>query len=84
MESIKGLDIITHPNHHNAIPLISHYRYKHNSMGDIVHLKARTNLRGDLMFQNDHFVVDQTSTYMVEKTSIRLIYAISVQYNMSR
>ena len=59
------------------IPLTMVYRYKRDSMGQIVKGRARCAVRGNKIIPYIHYDPKQTTTYMADKTTVRIFFAIA-------
>ena len=65
------------PPYTKPIPLTIGNRYKRDSEGQITKRKARYAARGDKMIPHVHFDLEKTTTYMADKTTVRLLFAIA-------
>ena len=70
------------PKTSRPLPLKMTYRYKRDGTGSITKRKARCTLRGDKMRPHFHYDPDKTTSYMDDKTAVRLLFAIAATYKL--
>ena len=58
------------------------YRYKRDINGKVTKRKAHCAARGDTMIPNIHYDPERTTTYMTDKSSVRLLFAIAAAHNL--
>ena len=77
--TVKWLHDSDIPPHTKLIPLKMTYKYKRHPNGTQAIRKCT--VRGDMMVPSVHYDPDQTTTYMAEKTSVRLLLSLCAAQN---
>lgn len=62
---------------HRPIPFIVNFEYKSDNEGNVIGIKARFALRGDLIILGIHYDPKKFSTPMADKASVRLLISIA-------
>ena len=70
------------PKQTKPIPLTMGYRYKRNDQAEITERKARCSARGDEMILHIHFDPEKTTTYIADKTTVRILFALAASFNV--
>lgn len=53
------------------------YRYETNKSSTSLQRKARCSIQGDLMHPDIHYDPDETSTYIADKSTVRLLFSLA-------
>lgn len=76
-KEMRGIAYFSLPPGTKLIPLQVGYRYKRNQAGDVISRKAQCVVRGDKMLPRHHYDPDKITTYIADRTSIRLLFPLA-------